>query len=831
MLTETVAPIRNQDAEDERARDLEAAGLNGLDLALVWLDADQAHLDLFFINALHVGDILSEIAVNPARASEIFVIRGGHRVPAGPGPSEVQVRAVSVGPTALSLSLEVAPIGDYSTYRLELVFDPARIDPLFSGLGFNFRPGCFTNVCRPPARAAKPPPVAPLIDYLAKDYDSFRHTLIAAVMQRVPGWQVTSEADLDQTLIDLFAAAGDELSDFQDRVMAEAYLGSARKRVSIARHARLVDYHIHQGNQASTVAVVQLAAATAPFTLSEELVVLAGHPDAPDEQIYFASRQTPLPAGERTLLDPLCNSFRLHDWSGSRPALPAGATGADIAIDAAGAGRTEAERVRDLINAGRLRRLVVEEKLNPLTGRATGSDPRKRQLLRLEPEAKALLDPLTGTWLVRVRWRASDRLKQGYSFTALCPEGPVERVSLFHGNLLDIAEGRPVTARFSEPGTVLAQDMATVKNRHFQRWQLYGEPRGVLCDLPLAPLAYRATPTGGEVPPRSTLAVEVELPGVGSDRWDEVISLVTSDDSAEQGDHFVVETDEDGKSRLRFGNGINGRLLPRGAVVRCRYQQGGGTSGNVGAGRLAFFQPLAGALAGAITAVWNPFDVTDGRDAEPVESILRAAPEAFRARQLRAVTLNDYARRAEEVEGVARAVARYAWTGSWRTVRLVVDPVGTTTLSPALRWAVASHLEAVRLIGEDIEIRPPKLVPLVIEVSLCLHPDFWVEDVRGVLEAEFSDSYTADGRSGFFHPDLWTFAQPLRRSELAGRLHAVSGVERVIAIKMRRFDAVTPGTPAPETLKAGADEIFLVRNDPDHMERGSITFDIRGGRQ
>ena len=48
-----------------------------------------------------------------------------------------------------------------------------------------------------------------------------------------------------------------------------------------------------------------------------------------------------------------------------------------------------------------------------------------------------------------------------------------------------------------------------------------------------------------------------------SDPWDEVESLVHSDDSAEQGDHFMVETDERRRSVLRFGNGTNGRLLPR----------------------------------------------------------------------------------------------------------------------------------------------------------------------------------------------------------------------------------------------------------------------------
>ena len=73
----------------------------------------------------------------------------------------------------------------------------------------------------------------------------------------MPDWQPTSEADLDQVLIDLIAADADELSDYQDRVMNEAYFGRARKRVSLARHARLMDYHIHQGNQAGTTIAVK----------------------------------------------------------------------------------------------------------------------------------------------------------------------------------------------------------------------------------------------------------------------------------------------------------------------------------------------------------------------------------------------------------------------------------------------------------------------------------------------------------------------------------------------------------------------------------------------
>src|SRR2546426_7574411 len=65
----------------------------------------------------------------------------------------------------------------------------------------------------------------------------------------------------------------------------------------------------------------------------------------------------------------------------------------------------------------------------------------------------------------------------------------------------------------------------------------------------------------------------------------------------------------------------------------------------------------------------TPLFRSAGRAPEPPAEILRNAPEAYRARQLRAVTLEDYRRRAEEVPGIARAAAQYAWTGSWRTDR------------------------------------------------------------------------------------------------------------------------------------------------------------------
>ena len=43
---------------------------------------------------------------------------------------------------------------------------------------------------------------------------------------------------------------------------------------------------------------------------------------------------------------------------------------------------------------------------------------------------------------------------------------------------------------------------------------------------------------------------------------------------------------------------------------------------------------------------------------------------------------------------------------------------------------------------------------------------------------------------------------------------------------MGRFNAPTPGVPSTEVLELGFDEIVLVPNDPDHLERGFIRFDV-----
>lgn len=833
--------IYNAEVLEERARNL--GSRNGVQLLFVTLDppspaaATRAFLDIEFYNANVLPTILNDVIVDGVPATDIFVLTGGTRRPAGDNFGQVQVTAVAAGATSNVLRLTVEPVGDYSTYTLSLRnSDPTQpgtpypgIDPVFHEIEFKFRPGCFNLNCAPTFIKAPAPSQEPVIDYLAKDYDSFKHVLITAMQERVSGWEPTSEADLDQVLIDLVAADADESSDFQDRVINESYLATARKRVSLARHARLMDYHIHQGNQATTWLALKM---TADVVLAPGFGAWTGETWDDANSAIFVSQE------ERACFTWL-NELALYHWEGLVTALEVGATEADLQLPSAldPTSEADANKLRDLLRSDSVPSLLVQQWLNPETGTVNGRDVYARQLLRLltgDAAAESVFDPAADEWFVRVHWRPEDKLTRRYCFLVKCPgQLFTEFAALFHGNLLPVAHGRPHLTTFRAPGSPLGvastSSFLATSEAHYEatKW-------GVFCTIPESPLAYRKTALGGDTPPRSTLSVAVGSAGA----WTEQSDLIESEADDE---HFIVETDEYATSRVRFGNDVNGRGLPNGSVVTCTYQVGQGEAGNVGADTITGFDA---ATRPEVDSIWNPFDVIDGRDPELAAEIVRRVPEAYRQRQLRAVTLEDYVKRAEELPSVAHAAARYAWTGSWRTVRIAIDPQGTTELSEATRQQIEAHLNAVRLIGEDLEIRRALYVPLDIKLAVCAHPQYWPADLDAVLQQEFSDGYTPDGRLAFFHPDRWTFGQPLYASQLIGCVLAVPGVERVLSVSIRRFNALSGPSLVTVTLAPGdvpqslvdkldvdSFEILQVANDPDHLEKGRIVFDIQGGRR
>ena len=136
--------------------------------------------------------------------------------------------------------------------------------------------------------------------------------------------------------------------------MNEAYLATARSRVSLARHARLLDYHVHQGNQASAWVALELIAGAESCPASVE--VWAGREDAgaPARRRGLPRRNAP-PCTR-------CSTPCRCTWSGAVPGLVGRRRGADLAMPSQAA----AERGRRADRRPARTRLLIQEHRDPL---------------------------------------------------------------------------------------------------------------------------------------------------------------------------------------------------------------------------------------------------------------------------------------------------------------------------------------------------------------------------------------------------------------------------------------------------------------------------------
>src|SRR6185295_15316855 len=117
--------------------------------------------------------------------------------------------------------------------------------------------GCSSDMDCLAESACLPAPLPqPDINYLAKDYSSFRQIILDRLSLIMPDWRERHVPDIGIALVEVLAYSADYLSYYQDAVATEAYLDTTRQRISIRRHARLVDYRMHEGcNARAWVAV------------------------------------------------------------------------------------------------------------------------------------------------------------------------------------------------------------------------------------------------------------------------------------------------------------------------------------------------------------------------------------------------------------------------------------------------------------------------------------------------------------------------------------------------------------------------------------------------
>lgn len=794
-------------------------------------------------------------------------IDGGERIPTVPVEWAAPADALPAGvdpalvdgldDPARVLVIRTALAGDFSRYTLRLRADsgttlpPPGFDARLSHIQFSFKVECPSPFdCDAAAACPAPAETPPDIDYLAKDYPGFRRLMLDRLSLLVPGWQERSAADLGVTLVELLAYAADQLSYRQDAVAQEAYLGTARRRVSVRRHARLVDYALHDGCNARVW--VHLPVEVADVTLPGGSQLLTSVPHLPHllEPASTALDQA-LASGAlvfETVADaPLhadLNRLDFYTWGDRACCLHQGSTRATL------------RGAHPALQVGAV--LLLRECRSPGTFEAADADPAHRWAVRLT-EVQLGSDPFGGLFddppsaaavpITEIAWQLDDALPFPLCLSVADRPGLVISEAL--GNLVLADHGRSLP--LEDLGEVPAPSL----------WQAVGPAPCGCADAaptPAVPVRFRPALAQGpvtqgqdlaaalaeplhsadgrdnpawcsarrllQVNARSALPLGVSLTstlGPRVDHWQLRRDLL---DSGPQAQDAVLECEDDGSARLRFGDGVHGARPSTGAAFQVAYRVGNGVAGNIGAGAIAH---LVTASTGLFAEPSNPMPAVGGTDPEPLAAVRRDAPQAFRTQE-RAVTPADYADVAERQPEVQRAAATFRWTGSWYTVFLTADRQGGAAVDAPFRGRMRQQLERYRMAGYDLAVDAPRFVALDIALHICVADGHRRAEVARALREALGTGATADGQQGLFHPDRFSFGEPVYLSQVIAAAQAVSGVASVAATRFTRLAHPSSVELAEGLVRLGRLEIARLDHDPNFPERGRLALDLGGGR-
>ena len=842
--------------------------LNGIDY--IEVGADQRTLDVYFIHNFKYSatDNAIEGLLN---ADNVLIVGEGTQ-------STLTVESVTVVANLLKIRLD--RVGDYSTYILRLVqsssqlLPPTGIDPQLATVEFSFWVDTVRELdCQQPSPSKEAKPSPPTINYLAKDYRSFRQLMLDRLALTNPQWRERNPADIGIMLVELLAYSADYLSYYQDAVATEAYLGTARRRISVRRHARILDYLMDEGCNARAWVVIQFKKADELekesnnshereqiHNIEIEGLTLLG----PDRQrnrpgVQFFSKtsfENPVLDEEQftlalnqkaqvfeTLHDitlyPFFDEICFYTWGDPFYVLKQGATEATLCDDH--------PQLYFYLKPGRV--LIIEEVKGTESGKEQDASIEKRHAVRLT-EVRRSIDPLivdekgNARFILEIAWDLEDALPFDVKISGINSDGqPIGNISVLRGNVVLVDSGRSVPKDTKEdlrnnlnwndvlPLPLLKESPLThqgySQNRYAQ--SVVFDPEGSATSAMIWNLQ--------DVQPAITLWEE-KLPSDkdnGGPCWEVQTDLLNSDRFARD---FVVEIEEDRSTYLRFGDGSLGKKPQSDLPLYASYRIGNGSQGNVGANSIInIWLEERNLLPGSelskaqsmIKKIYNPLPARGGRDPQSIEEVKLYAPHAFKE-QKRAVTVDDYAAIAETYPGVQKALATRRWTGSWHTIFITVDRLNGQRIDETFKVGLLKFLESSRLAGDKIEIEDPRFVPLDIAMTVTVQKDYFKGTIKKVLLDVFSNRVSNNGIVGFFAPDKLTFGGEIYLSQLVAAAVSIDGVESVYVTKFQRLGELSNQALEEGVIRFNRLEIAQVENLPSAPQNGKIQFDLEEGR-
>ncbi len=580
----------------------------------------------------------------------------------------------------------------------------------------------------------------PDIDYLTRDYRGFRAQLIALLERSNTQWTERSAADLGVVVLEALAYQLDHLAYTGDRIAAEGYLRTARRRQSVRQHAALGDHKLDRGSSSCgfqhfnvAVGAIELPAQTQvgpPLRLGQR----------PEHRDVFETF-------EAALLDARRNRFTLRKsiaagssllWLGGegQQALDLWTLGIRPGMRLALISRDHSEvvtvaQVQDsavllespcpttFIAGGSERATLVYGNLVAIRagqrsdwrdlgrGGASRDDVSAgfyicRRIALLQGLFE-LLEDHRDTWNqhpdLSFAWSHAQRLARlaicllRTSSTTAIPTGLVDRI-------LDLLRESEVLLRDSLRALGLAVPPELRPSQHVttphQRITLPSD----------APTLWHDYTT--------TLDIQTLQSG-RTQAWTEVEDLLQSGPNDR---HYIAEFSGEHDITLHFGDGRQGAMLPAGAPILGRWVFGDADLGDVGPRALTrALGPIATHLE-ATDPTHNPLETVNYRPPEPIEEVADRIRRELASPAI-PVTRDDFITILEAHQDITEAVVLPTKEKRVKVaLRLATHARGIDTLSTLQRW-----IDDRRLAGTRVHLALGRPLYINITALLMVHPE------------------------------------------------------------------------------------------------------------
>ena len=635
----------------------------------------------------------------------------------------------------------------------------------------------------------------PRLDYLAKDYDSFKTLIENELSFNNPSWKERNPADMMVMVSEVLAYAGDYLSYEQDTAATEAYLSTSRLDRSLKRHCRLLDYSIKPRVNSRTWVQICVNADTvikkgtpllcsldeskSPTLRSQEFNDRKG-----GKEIIYETMH------EITAVESL-NEMKIYDWGLRLYLLKKGA------IETAIEGEVPLRKGDIII-------------FSSLSGKT------KRQAVRLVDDALIQKDRLTSKVYSTVKWHRQDALRSEW----------LNDDTLIHGNLVLADRGETIFYEEMEIATKNQTFVSMLNYSNLVYSESYDHASALVTAArnslkqniyhinPALILFEAAKAPALEESKEYNIAFEINsLP------WLPVQDFLASTPYSK---HIVVEEEAE-KTYIRFGDGVYSSLPSEWNSYFARYRITAKSDAKIAAEALN--QIYLREFNDAVVKVTNLVSAFGDYEVESHEYTRKMAPLLHKPRKNLAIS-NDYVRKVKSEYDVRDAYFEKGWSGSREVFNIYVYPKYDISQN---RLEYISHSLAInKIINHRYSLYFYKPLYLHVLLDVQIKAGVMENSVLQKLRSRFLNEYFDKFTDGFFNPENFTFGVGLYRSEFIKAAMDIEDIESVSLSSFQKLDDYigSEKAVATESIFPEGPEVISLRG----ANRSSIIkFSINGG--